>query len=477
MSKLQEVPIGAQPIDRYVQYVGEERVQMAKARAEELRARLDGRVVWNVNSTSQGGGVAEMLRSLLPYPRALGIDTRWLVIFGEPEFFRLTKRLHHVLHGSAGDGGPLGPHERKVYEAVAHENADELLGLVRERDIVILHDPQTAGLIPHLNHAGVTVVWRCHIGQEMPNPLVESGWDFLAPYLEAAKATVFSRDAYIPPCCDNGRSSVIYPSLDPFSPKNQELDEATVRAVLVHTGLVEGPAGGGAPVFHCEDGSPARVDRRADVVRLGRAPSWETPLVVQISRWDALKDHLGVLRGFADLVNGSAPADAELVLAGPSVESIVDDPEQADVLDELTAAWRGLSHGDRNRIHLACLPMADIEENAAIVNALQRHATVVVQKSVHEGFGLTVTEAMWKSRPVVGSAVGGIQDQIEDGADGLLLPDPADLGALGVALRRLLEDPGYATQLGRNARERVREQFLGLRHLAQYADLIERIDS
>jgi trehalose synthase len=270
---------------------------------------------------------------------------------------------------------------------------------------------------------------------------------------------------------------VIHPSLDPFSPKNQELDEATVRAVLVHTGLVEGPPGDGVPAFHHEDGSPARVDRHADVVRLGRAPAWETPLVVQISRWDALKDHLGVLRGFADLVNGSAPADAELVLAGPSVESIMDDPEQADVLDELTAAWRGLSQGDRNRIHLACLPMTDIEENAAIVNALQRHATVVVQKSVHEGFGLTVTEAMWKSRPVVGSAVGGIQDQIEDGADGLLLPDPADLGALGVALRRLLEDPGYATQLGRNARERVREQFLGLRHLGQYADLIERIDS
>jgi trehalose synthase len=476
MAKLQEVPISAHPLDRYGAYVSEEALRRAVERGEALRQRLEGRVVWNVNSTAHGGGVAEMLHTLLPYPRALGIDTRWLVIFGAPQFFRITKRLHHVLHGSPGDGGPLGPRERSAYEKVAHANADELLGLVRPRDVVLLHDPQTAGLIPHLKRAGAIVIWRCHIGQERPNSEVARGWEFLASYLQEADATVFTRHAYIPSCCDGGRSVVIPPSIDPFSPKNQELDDATVRAILVHTGLLEGPPGEGAPTFLREDGSPGRVDRHADVVRLGQAPSWETPLVVQISRWDVLKDHLGVMRGFADLVNGRAPADAELVLAGPSVESIADDPEQAEVLDELERDWRALAHGDRNRIHLACLPMTDIEENAAIVNALQRHATVVVQKSIHEGFGLTVTEAMWKARPVVATATGGIQDQIEDGVDGLLVKEPADLSAFGETLRRVLEEPAFAAQLGRNARERVREQFLGLRHLEQYADLIERVE-
>ncbi len=218
------------------------------------------------------------------------------------------------------------------------------------------------------------------------------------------------------------------------------------------------------------------MDRYADVIRLGRAPTWETPLVVQVSRWDRLKDPVGVMQGFAGIVDGAAPAGAELVLAGPNVSAIADDPEEAEVLDELVEAWRQLPHGDRNRIHLACLPMADVEENAAIVNALQRHAAVVVQKSLREGFGLTVTEAMWKGRPVVASAVGGIRDQIEDGVHGLLLEDPTDTAAFGAAVRGLLENRRRAEKMGKNARRRVEEEYLGVRHLLQYADLLERID-
>jgi trehalose synthase len=269
---------------------------------------------------------------------------------------------------------------------------------------------------------------------------------------------------------------VIQPSIDAFSPKNQELDEAAVRAILVDTGLVEGPLGAGSPGFLREDGAPGRVDRQADVVRLGRAPAWETPLVVQVSRWDPLKDPVGVMRGFADLVDGLAPAGAELVLAGPNVTAIADDPEGAATLDLVIAAWRELPHGDRRRVHLACLPMTDAGENAAIVNALQRHAAVVVQKSLREGFGLTVTEAMWKARPVVASAVGGIQEQIEDGVHGLLIQGPTDLGSFGTAVRRLLEDRPCAERLGSNARERVRERYLGVRHLIQYEELLRRIE-
>ncbi|MEE8369186.1 MAG: glycosyltransferase [Dehalococcoidia bacterium] len=476
MTQLHEVQVNAQPIDRFLPLFGEEGVQGVYKIADEARRSMEGRVFWNVNSTERGGGVAEMLRSLLPYVRGLDIDTRWIVISGTPEFFDITKRLHHALHGSAGDGSPLGERERDIYERVLHDNAEELAGLVRPRDFVLLHDPQTAGLAPHLLRLGAIVIWRCHVGTDEVNEQVDLGWRFLEPYLENVAANVFTRQQYIPECCDSGRSVIIPPSIDPFSAKNQNMDEDTIRAILVHTGLVEGPSGKGTPTFIREDGSPGRVDRRADVSRLGRAPSWGTPLVVQVSRWDRLKDPVGVLHGFSKIVNGAAPADAELVLAGPNVKAIHDDPEQVATFDEVVAAWRQLPQGDRNRIHLACLPMADVEENAAIVNALQRHAAVIVQKSLQEGFGLTVTEAMWKSRPILASAVGGIQDQIENEVHGLLLKDPADAEAFGIALRRLLEDREFAERLGSNAGQRVRETYLGLRHLVQYADLLRRTD-
>lgn len=448
----------------------------AKEVAAEVRKRTEGRVFWHVNSTARGGGVAEILRAVLPYLRGSGINARWLVIAGTPEFFRITKRLHHAVHGSEGDGSPLGERERAAYEQVLRANAEELVGLVRPRDFVLLHDPQTAGLAPHLLRAGAIVIWRSHIGHDKLNGEVDQGWSFLAPYLRDVHATVFSRDAYIPDCCDSGRSVIIPPSIDVFSAKNQDLDDATIRAILVHTGLTEGPPGKGSPTFLREDGSLGRVDHGADILRLGRAPTWETPLVVQISRWDHLKDPLGVMHGFTKIVDGMAPTGAELVLAGPNVNSVADDPEGAAVLDEVFAEWRRLPHADRNRIHLACLPMADVEENAAIVNALQRHAAVVVQKSLREGFGLTVTEAMWKGRPIVASAVGGIQDQIEDRLHGLLLADPTDSEAFAAALRRLLEDGDFARQLGNNARERVRDNFLGMRHLVQYTRLLAQAD-
>jgi trehalose synthase len=182
------------------------------------------------------------------------------------------------------------------------------------------------------------------------------------------------------------------------------------------------------------------------------------------------------MTAFAELVDGTAPAGAELVLAGPNVNAVADDPEGAVVFNEILAAWRRLSHGDRRQIQLVNLPMADAEENAAIVNALQRHAAVVVQKSLHEGFGLTVTEAMWKGRPIVASATGGIRDQIVDGVHGLLVDDPYDLGAFGAAVRRLLEDRPFAERLGHNAHERARQEYLGLRHLLQYAQLVADLE-
>jgi trehalose synthase len=477
MAELHSVEISAQPLERFTELLGEQAVARARAVAEAMSERLAGRVLWNVNSTAVGGGVAEMLQPLLRYTRGVGIDTRWLVIDGNPDFFRVTKRLHHALHGSAGDGSPLDESARRIYETTLQENAIELAARMRPRDFALLHDPQTAGLAPHLVRAGLHVVWRCHIGQERPSEQLKAGWSFLAPYLKEVPAFVFSRETYIPAQCDHGKSTVIQPSIDPFSAKNRELDEATIHTALVHTGLVEGPPPEPAPhEFLREDGTPGRIERRADVVRLGRAPTWQTPLVVQVSRWDTLKDPIGVMRGFATLVDRQGPAQAQLVLAGPNVSGVSDDPEGADVLNRTIEVWRGLPHAVRNRIHIASLPTADVEENAIIVNALQRHASVVVQKSLEEGFGLTVTEAMWKGRPVLASAVGGIQDQIEHGKNGVLLDDPTDSDAFATALRDLLEHPDAAARMGNAARERVRERFLGIRHLLDYARLLESID-
>jgi trehalose synthase len=433
---------------------------------------LDGRVIWMVSSTAAGGGVAEMLRSFLAYARGAGVDVRWLVITGTPEFFRITKRLHNLLHGSAGDAGELGEPEWRVYEAVAAANAEHVAALVRPSDIVLLHDPQTAGMVPRLKQTGAPVVWRSHIGAERPNELVHGAWRFLEPSLRSADACVFSRRAYVPEWANAVRTEIIQPSIDAFSPKNRELDDDTVRAVLTYVGLaVDGATA--PPVYIRQDGTPGRVDRRCEVFSTGPPPHFDDPLVVQVSRWDRLKDHLGVMLGFAEHV--ATATGAHLIIAGPTVHSVVDDPEEAEVMDEVMTAWQALPHARRSRVHLSCLPMADIEENATIVNALQRHAAVVVQKSLQEGFGLTVAEAMWKSRPVVASAVGGIQDQIEDGVTGFLLADPTDLDLFGERVRRLLREPALAHDMGLRAREYVRHNFLANRHALQYIELFESI--
>jgi trehalose synthase len=478
MAVLQNVQLSALPLDRFASVLDPERMEEAIQTAADMRELLAGRVFWNVNSTAVGGGVAEMLQSLLRYTRGVGIDTRWLVIQGNPDFFKFTKRLHHALHGSAGDGGDLGEDERRLYEDTLAANAVELADCVKRDDIVLLHDPQTAGLAPRLLELGAGVIWRCHIGQDSSNEHVESGWRFLARYLEDVPRFVFSRDAYVPASCDHGKSAIIQPSIDAFSAKNRDLDEDTVRTILVHTGLVEGPPPDPPHhEFERVDGSPGRIERRADVIRLGRAPSWDTPLVVQVSRWDPLKGMRGVMEAFAHLIQRNPALKAHLVLAGPNVKAVADDPEGEAVFEETYRRWRELSHSVRNRIHLASLPTADVEENAMIVNALQRHAAIVVQKSLHEGFGLTVTEAMWKARPVIASAVGGIQDQIENGINGILLKDPYDLGPFEAALGLLLQDAGERRRLGEAARERVRDRFLGVRHLLEYARLIEEMDA
>jgi trehalose synthase len=446
-----------------------ERLQQGAATARKL---LAGRTIWNINSTALGGGVAEMLQPLIAYARGFGIDVRWLVIEGDAEFFIITKRIHNNLHGHQGDGGPLGRAEREHYESIARLNAEEIVEEIRPGDVVICHDPQTAGLVPLLRKRQVYTIWRCHIGNDSQNGLPARAWEFLMPYLLTASHCVFSRSQYVPPQLNHGAATIIAPSIDPLSPKNQPLAPETVRAILVQTGILARPMGDGQARFTREDGSIGYVQRCADIIRLGPAPRFDRPLVVQVSRWDHLKDPIGVMRGFVECV----PTEkASLILAGPNVTAVADDPEGGQVLDEVIGVWRRLPHEIRRRIHIACLPMADREENAAIVNALQRHATVVVQKSLYEGFGLTVTEAMWKGRPVVASAVGGIQDQIVDGVHGLLVKNPDDLHGFARAVARLLDNPELAHKMAKNARQRVEDEFLFTRHLMQYLKLLQNL--
>lgn len=470
MSELEAVPVGRASPERFREVLPPADLEEFMRAAAAAREELAGRVVWNVNSTARGGGVAEMLQSLLAYARGAGVDARWLVLKGDPEFFRITKRIHNRLHRSEGDGGPLGDAERAVYESALAAAGKALRARLGEHDFVILHDPQTAGLVPALKSAGAPVVWRCHVGVDQPDENVALATRFLLPYVQAADVVVFSREAFVWPEVRLPRVVVIQPSIDAFAPKNVELAPARVQAILQACRLLPGrPAE--PPTFSRLDGSPGRV--AAPLALVEEAPLSDSERVVlQVSRWDALKDPLGVLGAFTEHLAGRT--DAHLLLAGPGEGRIADDPEAAAVYQAVVAAREATPAAARRKVHLASIPMDDAEENATVVNALQRHASVVVQKSLAEGFGLTVAEAMWKARPVVASRVGGIQEQIEDGVTGLLV-EPSDLAGFAGAVGRLLEEPARAAAMGEAAREAVRRQFLGSQHLMQYLELFRSL--
>ena len=468
---LTAVPVPPLAVTDLEPVIGPERYTRLLSAATEFRARLGQRAIWTVSSTAVGGGVAEMLQVLVAYAEGLEIPIRWLVISGDPEFFAITKALHNQIHGHVGSTGMVGPAAAGHYEQVLAANADALLKQVRPGDLVLLHDPQTAGLTGALTERGALVVWRSHIGVNFQNDVTRAAWDFLRPYLEPARGFVFTRRQYVPPWIPPALTRIIPPSIDPFSAKNEELSAGTVRAILATIGVLRGGPPAVPGPFTRHDGTISQVTRAAAVTGEAR-PGEADPVVVQVSRWDRLKDMPGVMRGFAEHV---APAgDGYLMLVGPEVSGVSDDPEGASVLADCLAQWQSLPAATRSRILLVTLPLDDIEENAAMINAIQRHAAVIVQKSLAEGFGLTVAEGMWKSRPVVGSAVGGILDQIADGT-GVLLRDPADLATFGSKVRWLLDNRDTAERMGRAAHAHVREHYLGDRHLLQYAELFEAV--
>src|SRR3984893_17287058 len=367
MAYVTSVEIEPLPPERYASVLSPSKAEEFDSAVKSAHQQLQGRTIWNVNSTAAGGGVAEMLRSLLAYALGAGVDTRWAVISGNPDFFEITKRIHNHLHNFAGDGGELGETELAKYEAALQPNAAELDAMVGARDVVILHDPQTAGLIPGLKRLGVPVIWRCHVGIDTPDDLARRAWQFLIPYVKQADAYVFSRRTFVWDDLEEAKTHLIAPSIDAFSPKNRELDATTVTAILDAAGLVPDGASRGEPVFLREDGTPARIEHRAEVYE-DAPPSATDRLVLQVSRWDALKDPIGVIEGFARYV---APrSDAHLVYAGPAVEAASDEPEAPALLNQTLPAWQPLAEHPKQRVPLPCLPMIDPAENAATVNAL-----------------------------------------------------------------------------------------------------------
>jgi trehalose synthase len=330
LSLVKPVEVAPRPVEQLEHVIGEERQAQLVEAADLFRKALAGRTVWNVSSTAVGGGVAEMLQVLLGYASDLGVASRWMVITGDAEFFVITKRLHNEVHGEFS-GGALTAADADHYARMLAANAVELLDYIKPGDLVLLHDPQTAGLTEYLTHAGALVAWRSHIGVDWRNDATQAAWSFLLPNLEAASGFVFTRREYVPAQIPADKVEIIPPSIDPFSPKNERLDAATVRGVLATIGVLDGMAPREPTAFIRRDGTEGHVSRQAQITGDGR-PGPDDPLVVQVSRWDSLKDMRGVLRGFADYV--ALACDAYLVLAGPAVEGVTDDPEGAAVFAE-----------------------------------------------------------------------------------------------------------------------------------------------
>jgi len=380
---------------------------VGRDRIEELKLvaqKLKGRVVQNINSTAVGGGVAEILSRVVPLLNDLGVDARWDVIKGDNAFFQVTKKIHNALHGARTR---LAGKDIKTYRRTSRMNMDRtpLYG-----DIIVVHDPQPMALIEKKG-SGRRWVWRCHIDVSRP---VGSVWNFVRRYVDRYDATVFSAPSFARDL--KVRQFMICPSIDPLSEKNRELTRAEVASVLKKYGL---------PL--------------------------EKPLVTQVSRYDRLKDPAGVIEAYK-LVRKYI--DCHLVLAGSRA---ADDPESDEVLAEV----RGMAEGDP-RIHLL---EVDPDTNDFDVNALQRGSSVILQKSIREGFALTVTEALWKARPVVASAVGGIPLQIAHKYSGLLCHS---VEGAALHIKQLLNSPDYAAKLGANGREHIRQNFLLTRHLRDY---------
>jgi trehalose synthase len=387
-------------LDAYIPLLGAPEIEELRA----LAAQISGRTVQMVNSTAMGGGVAEILNRLIPLMQELGLRPRWDVITGGEDFFEVTKAFHNALHG--------GPYQarKENFELFLATNESNRQRLRFDCEFTVIHDPQPVALIEARSRQEGHWLWRCHIDLSNPHPDV---WGFLRPFVYRYDGALFSspefaRQLPIP-------QYLSYPCIDPLSEKNVDLDPATVREIVERFGI--------------------------DLAR---------PIITQISRFDRLKDPIGVVRAYQIV---RRYMDCQLVLAGGSAS---DDPEGEIVLEEVRREAK-----DDPDIHLLNLPPWSATE----INALQRASTIIVQKSLREGFGLTVTEALWKKKPVVASAVGGIPAQVIHKHTGLLVHS---VEGTAYQIRFLLSNPALAHKLGEQGHDHVRENFLITTNVKRY---------
>ena len=461
-------------------------VRELREEASFLVPRLGERRVWMVNSTAQGGGVAEMMPGLLSGLRQLGVDARWLVASTDrAEFFDLTKRLHNLIHGA---GEPdLGADHAALYREVSETQAAELEEVLSPGDVLVIHDPQPMGAgAMAAGRVEVRTVWRCHIGLDRHTPRTEAAWSFLNPYAPPYEHAVFSAPEYIPEAF-TARSSVIHPAIDPLADKNRELSPVKVQGVLCNGGLSVDHAPVLTPPFEWKARRLSAEGEWLPATEPEELGLLYRPLVTQISRWDRLKGFEPLLEAFALLkdraggdvapIHGRRRELVRLVLAGPEPEAVADDPEGEEVLAELRRLYLGLPPGLQEDVAIVSLPMSSRRENALMVNALQRASSVVVQNSLEEGFGLTVTEAMWKRKPVLGSRACGIRQQIRHGIDGWLVDEPEDPGEVADRLDELLAAREERERLSSAAQRRVYMEFLVFTQMREWLrTLAELVD-
>jgi trehalose synthase len=474
---------GTLSLDDYAEVVHLAEAERAlREEATQLLPALRGRKVWMVNSTAQGGGVAEMLPQLVSLLNEFGLTTEWVVMGSdEPSFFELTKRLHNLIHGS---GEPtLSDEDRRLYAAVSSTNAAELKRMVGPDDVLVIHDPQPLGVGAMLKRElGLPFFFRCHIGIDHECPESRAAWTFLRPYAELCDHAVFSVPEYIPDYLA-GNAGVISPAIDPLSFKNRELSPHKLAGILKSAGLARSrhptvPEEYDEQVTRLRpNGCFARMNEETDIGIPFR------PIVTQVSRWDRLKGFSPLLEAFVRVKQGIVGRDVSdrqrrrlahmrLVLAGPEPDAVADDPEAQDVLAELIGAYRRLPPWLQEDVVLLSLPMGSRDENALMVNALQRCSSVVVQNSLREGFGLTVTEAMWKQRGVLGSRACGIRQQIRDGVDGRLIEDSEDPDGIGELLHAVLDDLPGRTRWGQSAQRRVHDEFLIFTQVRRWLEIL-----
>ncbi|MEJ2109201.1 MAG: glycosyltransferase [Acidobacteriota bacterium] len=466
-------------------------VQDLRNEAGEFRRQMGGRSVLMVNSTSQGGGVAEMLPKFVSILNQLGIPARWIVMGSEdPAFFRLTKRIHNMIHGVGNGSNEFTGEDRRLFEHEGELNAEALRSILAPDDLLVIHDPQPLALGAILKKClKIPAIWRCHIGLDELLPSSRSAWEFLKPYITVFDHNVFSADEYIPEYIRD-RSSVIYPAIDPLSSKNCRLRAEQTVSILHNAGLAVNPYSLPAAPLHEKakrlqpDGSFGPAYSPDEIGFLHR------PVVSQISRWDRLKGFQPLLDGFVLLkkdgsrkgvsLNGNQRRRLELlrlVMVGPDPDSIQDDPEGCEVLSDLCDRYIHLEPEIQKDVVLLALPMHNRDRNALMVNAIQTASSIVVQNSIREGFGLTLTEAMWKGTPVVGSSACGLRQQIRDYVHGRVVAHPDDPLDVAQVLEQILYADDELDLWTRNARMRVHQEFLIFSQVKKWLRVMKRQQS